>query len=80
MIIHICSSEILKTRVKTGFLVHNIHLYLSGQVENTKWILCSRKIGGVKCAYLRFLMFKYYDLKITYFLRPIKCYLFRDLS
>ena len=28
-------------------LVHNIHLYLCGQVENTKWILCI----GVNYAY-----------------------------
>ena len=41
-----------KLAFKTGFSVHYIHLYLCGQVENTKWILCSRKIG-VKCAYLR---------------------------
>ena len=25
---------------QTGFSVHNIHLYLWWQVENTKWILC----------------------------------------
>ena len=30
---------------KNGFPVNNIHLYLCGQVDNTKWILCSRKIG-----------------------------------
>ena len=53
IIIYICTSEILKTRVKIGFSVHNIHLYW--QVEDTKWRLCCRKIG-VKCAYLRFLM------------------------
>ena len=55
MIIHICTSEIL--RKKNGFSVHNIHLYLCGKVEDTKWILCCRKIG-VKWAYLRFLMYK----------------------
>ena len=38
-----------KLAFKTGFSVHNIHLYLCGQVENTKWILRSRKIG-VECA------------------------------
>ena len=43
---------------KTGFLVRNIHLYLCWQVEDTKWILCCRKTD-VKCAYLRFLMYKY---------------------
>ena len=26
---------------------------MCGEVDNTKWILCSRKIG-FKCAYLRF--------------------------
>jgi hypothetical protein len=30
-----------------------------GQVDNTKWILCKRIIG-VKCAYLRFLIYKVY--------------------
>ena len=49
MIIYICTSEILKTRVKNQFLLHNIHLYLCGQVENTKWILN---------ADLRFLIYK----------------------
>ena len=43
------------SRLKQVLAVHNIHLYLCGQVENTKRILCSRKIG-VKCAYLRFLV------------------------
>ena len=38
-------------------MVHNIHLYLGGQVDNTKWILCSQKID-VKCVYLRFLVYK----------------------
>ena len=52
IIIYICTSEILKT---VFFLVHNIHLYLCVQVENTKWILCSQKICD-KCEYLRFLM------------------------
>ena len=42
---------------KTGFSVHNNHLYLCLKVKDTKWILCCRKIG-VKCAYLRFLMYK----------------------
>ena len=54
MIIYIHTSEILKGSVKNRFLVHNIQTYLCGQVENTKWILCSGKIG-VKYAYLRFL-------------------------
>ena len=59
IIIYIFKSEILKTRVKTGFSVYNINLYLCGRVENTKWILCSCKIG-VKCAYLKFLMYNVY--------------------
>ena len=42
-----------KLAFNTGFTVHNIHLYLCGQVENTKWILCSRK-KGAKCSYLNF--------------------------
>ena len=42
-----------KFAFKIGFSVHNIHLYLCWQLENTKWILCCRKTG-VKCAYLRF--------------------------
>ena len=46
-----------KLAFKTGFSVHNIHLYLCWQVEDTKWILCYRKIG-VESAYLRFLMYK----------------------
>ena len=63
MIIYFCTSEILKTRVKNRFWVHNISLYLCGQVENTNWILCSRKIG-VKCAFLRFMMYKYENKNI----------------
>ena len=47
-----------KFAFKTSFSVYNIHFYLCGQVENTKWILCNWKIG-VKCAYLRFLMYNY---------------------
>ena len=40
------------SRLKPVFSVHNINWYLCGQVENTKWILCSKKLN----AYLRFLM------------------------
>ena len=50
---------------KTGFSVNNINLYLCGQVENTKWILCNPKIGS-KCAYLRFIMYNYYKLVQIY--------------
>ena len=32
--------------------------YLCGQVEITKWIICSRKIG-VKCVYLSFIFYKF---------------------
>ena len=35
-------------------------MYLCWQVADTKWILCCRKTD-VKCAYLRFLMYKVYD-------------------
>ena len=34
--------------VYNHLLVHNSHLYLYGQEENSSWILCSRKTG-VKC-------------------------------
>ena len=37
---------------KTGFLVHNIHLILLGQVENSKWRLCGRKTD-VKCFWVQ---------------------------
>ena len=47
---------------ETDFSVHNIHFYLCGQVENSKMILCSRKTG-VKCVYLKFLMYKYIFIK-----------------
>ena len=50
MIIYICTSEILKTRVKPGFSVH--YQFESMWVVNSKWILGSGKTG-VKCAYLR---------------------------
>ena len=42
---------------KTRLSVYNIHMNLCGQVENCKWILFSRQTG-VKCKYLRFLMYK----------------------
>ena len=45
--IYICTSEILKTRVETRFLVHH--------VGNTKWILCCRKMV-LNAQHLRFLM------------------------
>ena len=41
-----------KLTFKTGLSVHNIHLNLCGQVENSKWILCSRKTG-VKYIYIK---------------------------
>ena len=58
---------------KTGFSVHNIHLYLCCQVKDTKWILCCRKIG-VKSAYLRFLMYKLLFIKEYFF--SFLCYCF----
>ena len=48
----------LVTRVQTGFSVYNIYMYLCGQVENTKWVLCCRKIGVNVRVYLRFFMYK----------------------
>ena len=45
-----------KLAFKTGLSVQNIHFYWCGLIENTKWILCSRKIG-VKCAYSRYLIY-----------------------
>ena len=35
--------------VNKGFSVHNIHLYLRRQTENTNWILYGRKIGDFGC-------------------------------
>ena len=52
-----------KLAIKSGFSVHNVLLYLYWQVEGTKWILCCQKID-VKCAYLRFLMYKYIIITI----------------
>ena len=86
--IYICTSEILKLGFKTGFKVqlHNIYLYLWRQVENTKWILNSRKIG-VKSPYLEWIFFFifikpfftielifnwYYCERFSYFLESIK--------
>ena len=54
MIIYISKSKKdLKTAFKTDFLVHNNHLNMCEQVEISKWMLGSRKIG-FKCEYLRF--------------------------
>ena len=47
-----------KLAFNPGFWVHNIHLYLWCQVENTKWILCCRKIV-LNVQNLRFRMYKY---------------------
>ena len=46
-----------KLAFNTGFSVHNIHLYFCSQVENTKWILCRRKMV-LNVQYLRFLIYK----------------------
>ena len=40
----------LKNTIKPGYSVHNNHLNLCGQIEKSKWILCSLK-RGVKCGY-----------------------------
>ena len=63
MIIYICFyiRNLENSRLKpvfryTIFICNVVHCW---QVEDTKWILCCRKIG-VKCAYLRFLMYKRY--------------------
>ena len=40
----------LKLTSINGFSIHNIHMYLCGQVENTKWILFCSNIC-VKCAF-----------------------------
>ena len=60
-----------KFAFKTGFTEHNINLYLWWQVENTKWILCSRKIGD-KYEYLRFMMYKIYLLINYLFFQLLK--------
>ena len=41
MIICICTSEISKTRIKASYLVHNNHLNLCRQEDNSKCILHS---------------------------------------
>ena len=46
---------------KIGFSVHNIHLYLCEQVENTKWILRSQKIG------VKWVVFKTSNVQIRNF-------------
>ena len=38
--------------------LHNIHLNLCKQAEISQRILCSQKTG-VKCAHVRYLMYKY---------------------
>ena len=35
----------LKKNILIEIKIDIIHLYLCGQVENIKWILCSRKLG-----------------------------------
>ena len=54
----------LETRVQTGFSVYTIYMYLCGQVEITKWVLCSRKICVNERAYFRFFMCKIFIFKI----------------
>ena len=62
------------SRLNPGFL-HIIHLYLCVQVKNTKWILCSQKIG-VKCAYLRFLMYNGYFVAVKILYKGIHGFLY----
>ena len=57
MIIYFLISEILKTRVSNRFFSTQYPFVFVLAGKNTKWILCSRKIG-VKCAYCRFLKYK----------------------
>ena len=64
MIIYICTLEILKTRVQNRFLVHNVHLNLCGQVQNSKRILCSRKTGNIHISDLK-KVFKKKDTQYT---------------
>ena len=45
-----------KLAFKTGFSVHNAHLYLCWQVANNKWILYCRKMV-LNAQQLRFLMY-----------------------
>ena len=61
----------LKLAFTPGTHCHNNHFNLCGQLENSKWILCSQKTG-VKCEYLRFLVekislvkFKIYNICTT---------------
>ena len=51
----IIKSKSLNLAFKTCFSVHNNDLNYFGHVENSKWILCSRKTE-VRCGYFRFLM------------------------
>ena len=46
------NKSVFKVR-KSCCELHNNNLNLCVQVENSKWILCSRE-SGVKCGYLRF--------------------------
>ena len=48
-----CLNLYIRNLKNLRFSVRNIHLNLCGQVENSKWILCSRKTG-VKGAKLYF--------------------------
>ena len=54
LLIYICTLKILKIVFKTSLSVHNINMYLCGQVENTKLILCSQKKGSILYLYLNF--------------------------
>ena len=53
MIIFFVNEKSLQSPFKAGFSVHNYHLNLCVQVENSKEILCSWK-SDIKCGHLRF--------------------------
>ena len=55
-----------KLAFKTDFSVYNIHLYLCWQVENTKCILCCRKMV-LNVQKLRFLMYMIFSLNKSQF-------------
>ena len=44
-LICICISDFFKTECKTGFSGHNDYFNLCGYVDNSQWLLCSRKTG-----------------------------------
>ena len=49
--------NLFKFSFKAGFPVHDNHFKLCGLPKNSKWIMCSGKTG-VRCGYLRLLVYK----------------------